>query len=366
MKPSPFDPYLAQRRHVWRNRLTRWRQAPGETVFHAAIISVLAIMTLLVLAGRRDLAEGLLALTRAAPWAWLLAWGGLMAMQLRLRLLHWQARDADGWLSVQPVAARVRACERGRVVLRGVWPHALAGVLLFGLMALPWTAWFWLVLMLALASAAAVLWAKGVPLHAVRPTKPQNDETPATARRRTGHGRLWRWQAREALAGFGPRALRHGLWMLLLIPVGASALAAAIALATGLALAAYLAAWQRSLDVLVQAERWLGAQPAPARFWLSGLLVPLALAAVGASATGSALAALGAVRVAPWIGFALFALALLQALCTLAMRRTSPRIAPIFTLHVALLGATWQAFAPLVALLWLAMCLRLLFRGLRS
>ena len=364
MTPSPFDPYLAQRRYLWRNRLARWRQAPGETVFHAAIVSALAIMALFFLAGRRDLSEGLLALTRASPGAWLLAWGGLIAMQLRLRLHHWQARDAGGWLAAQPIAVRVQARERGRVVLCGIWPHALAGALLFGLMALPWAAWLWLVLMLALASVAGVLWAKGFPLHAVSPMKPQTDDTRA-APRHPAHGRLWRWQAREALAGFGPRALRHGLWMLLLIPVGASALAAGIALATGLSLAAYLAAWQRSLGVLLHAERWLGAQPASARFWCSGLLVPVAQAAGGASATGLALAASGAVHVAPWVGFSLFALALLQALCTLAMRRTPSRIALAFTLQVTLLGALWQMFAPLVALLWLALCLRLLFRGLR-
>src|SRR5690606_13619330 len=118
-------------------------------------------------------------------------------------------------------------------------------------------------------------------------------------------------------------------------------------------------------EVLVQAERWLGAQPSRARFWLSGLIVPMALALFGAGVTGSALAALGAARVAPWIGFVLFALAMLQVLCVLAWRRTPARIALDFALHVALLGALWQAFAPLLVPLWLAMCLRLLFRGIR-
>ncbi len=368
MLPLPFDPYLAERRCLWRNRFARWRRAPGETAFHAAIwlaLAMLAGVAAVSLAGRRDLADALLALTRSTPWAWLLAWGSLIAMQARTCLLGWQGRDAAGWLAAQPVAARVRTRERGRVLLRCVWPHAAGGALLFGFLRLPWAAWGWLALMLAVAAMAGAIWARRSRSHGARETHAQGRHATSQARRNEGHGRLWRWQMLEALAGIGPRALRHGLWMLLLIPVGASALAAALALATGLALAAFFTAWRRCLDVLAQAERWLGAQPSPSRFWLSGLIVPMALAALGASATGFALAALGAAHIAAWIGFALFALAMLQALCALASRRTPARIALAFALHVALLGAAWQAFAPLLVPLWLAMCARLLYRGLR-
>lgn len=366
MMPAAFDPYLTQRRYQWRNRLARWRQARGETAFHAAIWLALAVllgMGVSSLSGRRDLADGLLALVRSAPSAWLMAWGGLIAMQLRLCLLDWQNRDDSGWLAVQPVASRMRARERMRVVLRCVFPHAFGGVVLCGFLRLPWVAWGWLVLMLVIASVAGVVWARRNHAQATHVIRPRSGHV--HARGAEGRGCLWRWQIREALTGIGPRSLRHGLWMLLLIPVGASAIAAAVALMTGLMLAAYFAAWRRCLGVLVQAERWLGAQPIRSRFWLSGLILPMVLAALGASATGFALAALGAAHVAVWIGLALFALAMLQALCALALRRTPSRIALAFALHLAVLGAAWQAFAPLIAPLWLAMCVHLLYRGLR-
>lgn len=369
MTGYPFDPYAFQRTCLWRNRMARWRQAPGETAFHAAIWLALTFMlgaAAVSLAARRDLADGLLALTRPAPWAWLLAWGGLIAMRVRERERERERRDAAGWLAVQPVAARVRARERMRAVLAGAWPHALAGALLFGFLRLPREAWGWLALMLVAASAAGAAWARWRRPSADRAARTEAASAAGRSRHFAGRGCLWRWQAREALAGIGPRALRHGLWMLLLIPVGASALGAALALASGLLLAAYLTAWRRGLAVLLEAERWLGAQPARARFWLSGLIVPLALALLGAGVAGFALAALGAVRTAPWIGAALFAVAMLHGLCALALRRTPGRIAPALVLRLTVLGAAWQAFAPLLAPLWLAMCLRLLHRGTRA
>ncbi|MEB2315061.1 MAG: hypothetical protein OZ919_03100 [Xanthomonadaceae bacterium] len=369
MHAHPFDPYVAQRRSLWRNRVARWRQVPAESAFHAAIWLALAALSgaaAAALAGRRDLADAILALIQAAPWAWLLAWGGLIAMRVRLRLGDWEIRDAHGWLGAQPVAARVRRRERGRVVLGCIAPHALAGALLFAFLRLPWAAWGWLGLMLVIAPAAGVAWARRRRPCAERATRAGAGDAAGALRHFPGRGCLWRWQIREALAGIGPRALRHGLWMLLLIPVGASALGAALALASGLLLAAYLTAWRRGLAVLLEAERWLGAQPARARFWLSGLIVPLALALLGAGVAGFALAALGAVRTAPWIGAALFAVAMLHGLCALALRRTPGRIAPALVLHLTVLGAAWQAFAPLLAPLWLAMCLRLLHRGTRA
>ena len=371
-KPAPvyastFDPYLAQRRCRWRNRRARWRQAPGETAFHAAVwLALIAMMgsAAVALDARRDLAEDIVVLVHKQPWAWMLAWGGLIAMQVRRGLRFWQAHDAAGWLAAQPVAARVRARERWRVAWRCVWPHGLGGMVLFGFLRLAWPAWGGLVFMLAMAAIAGALWARRGRVHAADGARHRNDHLVAQCD--VGRGCLWRWQRRAALAGIGPHALRHGLWMLLLIPVGASAFAAAVALASGLALAAFLSAWRRCLAVLVQAEGWLGAQPSPARFWMSGMLVPMAMAAFAAGIAGAGLGALGAARVAPWIGLALFALALLQALCTLAWRRTPARIALASTLHLVLLAAAWQGFAPLVLPLWLAMCLRLLRRGVRA
>lgn len=368
MRSHLFDPYLAHRRCLWRNRLARWRQAPGEAAFHAMIwlaLAVLSGMAVAALAARRELARDILALTQAAPWAWLLAWGGLIAMRVRLRLRDWERRDAAGWLGAQPVAPRVRQCERGRVVLGCIVADALAGALLFAFLRLPWTAWGWLILMLVAASAAGVVWAQWRRPGTERATGADVGNAALSLRCFVGRGGLWRWQMREVLSGIGPRPLRHGLWMLLLIPAGTGASAAALALAAGLALAAYLSAWRRGLGVLVQAERWLGAQPARARFWLSGLRVPLALAVPGAATTGLALAALGAGHVAPWVALVLLALAMLQASCTLALRRTPARIPLAFTVHLALIGAAWQAFPPVLAPLWLAMCLRLVHRGIR-
>lgn len=367
MRALPFNPYLAQRRCLWRNRVSYWRQAPGEATFHAVIWLALAAMlgTAAVSLSSRELAEAALALIRSAPLAWLSGWEALLAMQVRSRLHDWQRRDAFGWLAAQPVTAGVRRRERQRVVLNCVVWHALGGALLLLFLRAPWVVWGWLALGLTGASVAGAFWAMRDRSAAGRAAQMQVDDHRESSRHFAGPGCLWRWQVREALAGISPRALRHGLWMLLLIPVGAGTFAAGLALAIGLVLAACLAAWRRSLEVLVQAERWLGTQPARAGFWWSGLGLPLALAALGAVAVGFAVAVLGAERVAPWIGFALFALAMLQALCALALRRTPGRIALAFALHLALLGAVWQTFPPLLVPLWLGVCLRLVRRGMR-
>ena len=369
MHALPFDPYLAQRRYLWRNRLAHWRQAPGETAFHTAMWLALATLVgiaMSALDARRDLAEGALALARTTPLPWLAAWGGMLAMQVRRGLLDWQGRDAAGWLAAQPVAVRMRRRQRLRIALWHLLPHALGGALLLGFLRAPWAMYGAVALMLAVACAADSAWAWRGRTCARR--APRTDARPPVvpARCLSGSGRLWRWQARAAFAGIGPRALRHGLWMLLLIPVGSGAFAALLALAAGLALAASLAAWRRALAALAQAERWLGAQPTRPRFWIAGLVLPAAMAATGAVVVACALALLGAAQVAAWVGAALFALALLEALCALALRRSPGRIALAFALRAAFLAAIGQTLMPLLVPAWLAICARLLQRGLRS
>ncbi|MCX7561976.1 hypothetical protein OS176_00220 [Xanthomonadaceae bacterium XH05] len=366
MKHPHFNPYFALRRFAWRNRIARWRHAPGETLFHAAIWSALLMLAgfaLHALSARRDLADALFALMQSAPWAWLLAWGGLIAMQVRLSSQDWQQRDARGWLATLPVAARMRAREHLRRLLCTATPHWIAAIWLAVYLRLPWEARGWLAVMLAMATATGALWSRRQRKQATRQRPKSRAFADVPLPSQAGRGCLWRWQVRASLVGFGPRALRQGLWMLLLIPVGTSAFAAAMALAAGLALAASIAAWRHCLDVLVQAERWLGPQPSPPRFWLYGMVVPMTLASTGAAATGLTLAALGAARMAPWLALALVALALLQVACALAWRRTPSRTVLSTTLHVTLLGAAWQAFPPLAAVLWVLMCLRLLKRG---
>jgi hypothetical protein len=216
-------------------------------------------------------------------------------------------------------------------------------------------------LALLLAGVFAALWA-----HRSRHT-PQHAHPHAALPRwqDTGRGRLWRWQKIEAGAGFSPRVLARGGWILLLIPVGASAIAAGVSTVAGLCIAAGISAWRRSLDVLLQAQNWLWTQPLRLRFWLSGVLFPAALALVAALVLGLALACLGAARVAPWIGPGVFAVALLQIACVLAERRQPQRVPMVGTIHLLLLAATAQVALPLLPLVWLAQCLWLLRRAAR-
>lgn len=362
--PNPtLDPWQLQRHAIWHNRVQQWRQAPGETAFHALAWLALGIMliALLPLAARSSVIDLLRGTMLAQPLPWMLGATALLALHAASRLTAWERQQRIHWCFAQPVAERVRRHERWRVLGLALLPHALAGILLLCVLRLPAVAHGLLMLALLLAGVFAALWA-----HRSRRT-PQHAHPHAALPRwqDTGRGRLWRWQKIEAGAGFSPRVLARGGWILLLIPIGASAIAAGVSTVAGLCIAAGISAWRRSLDVLLQAQNWLWTQPLRLRFWLGGALFPTTLALLAALVLGSALAGLGATRVAHWIGLGLLALALLQIACVLAERRRPHRVALLGTLHLLLLGATAQVAMPLLPLVWLGLCLWLLRRAAR-
>lgn len=358
---SEINPWRLQRRAIWHNRLQQWRRAPGETAFNAMAWLALAavVIALLTLAGRSSVMDVLRGSMLAQPLPWMLGTAALLSLHAASRLTACDQQQRQHWCFAQPVAVSARQHERWRVLALALLPHTVAGLLLAWLLRLPPLGYALLMLTVLLAAACAWLWtrrARHAPRHA-------GNHASLPHWQDAGPGHLWRWQKIEASAGFSPRVLARGGWILLLIPVGVSAIAAGVSTVVGLCIAAGASAWRRSLSVMFQAQTWLCAQPLRLRFWLGGALFPAALALVAALVLGLALSGLGAARVAPWIGLGVFAVALLQIACVLAERRQPQRVAMVGTIHLLLLAATAQVTLPLLPLVWLAQCLWLLRRA---
>lgn len=344
---ADFDPHSAVRALLWRNRLMGWRARPGEAAFLGAALGLAALLLGALLLSQRDnLAAALGVLSDQGPLAGLLALA-LLAGSAHYRQRRRQRRQwARDWLAAQPVSSPVRRRRRWRdAALHWALQAALTGIVLL-LAGLPAS----LPPALAALLAGALVGQLAADVERRPKVRRKLRETPFVQR---GAGRPWRWQLIELSAALAPRRLaillalatvlvpRGGLWMIL------PALILLMVLAT-------LAGWQRSVGVIVQAQRWLAEQPLPARRWLPRLgVVPLGL--LGASCALAALACVLAdhATLAWLLLLPTFALALLHLACVMAHRTQPRRIALAMLIHASVLLAVAQAL-PLLALpLWL-------------
>lgn len=354
----PFDPYAAQARAEWRNRLAGWRAAPGESAFHGtAVLLALGLGGWLLLAGwasARAALHGLLTQPMLAGALWLVLVG---SDQWRLRRQQRQAWSED-WLAAQPIAPAQRRWRRwnealGRLL--ALWLPAAVALLLADRTdaVLPLS-------VLALAAVAAGHWLadRRGPLQTAR--TPRYSMLDAA-----GRGTLWRWQWIVAGRALTPGALAACLPVLLLIPRGpALLLAVAIGLVVVLATAS---AWLRMVALIVTAQAWLDEQPLRPGDWLpAALWLPLLLLA-GALALAALLLWLGGAPGLLLLGLPLLgALALLHLAATVAGRRRPRRIPLLSALQQLLLLAGLQVAAPLLPIQWALQFGWLLRRGWRG
>jgi hypothetical protein len=353
-----FDPYAAQARAQWRNRVAGWRAAPGETAFHAgALLLALGLAGWLLLASWPSLRAALHALL-ANPALASLLWLVAVALDQHTLRRAQRQRWASDWLSAQPISPVQRRRRR--------WNEAFSRLLTLGLPAL-----FVLLLvdrseallpaaLLALLGTATGHWLADHPprLAAVRQRR-------YSMLQASGRGSLWRWQWIVAGRALTPRALAACLPVMLLIPRGpALLLGVAIVMLMVLATAS---AWLRMVALIVEAQRWLEVQPLRGRDWLpAALWLPLAL--LGAAlATAAAAMVLGGASSTLLLALPLLgALALLHLGAVLAERHRPRRIVMLSAAQQLLLLAGLQAAPPLLPLLFLLQLGWLLRRGWRA
>ena len=352
------DPYAAQARARWRNRVDGWRAAPGETAFHAgALLLALCLAGWLLLASwpsLRTALHTLLANPALAGLLWLVA----VALDQHTLRRAQQQRWASDWLAAQPISPAQRRRRRWNEafsrLLALCLPVVVALLLAERAEALLPAA------LLALLGAAAGHWlADHLPrLPAVRQRR-------YSMLQASGRGSLWRWQWIVAGRALTPRALAACLPVMLLIPRGpALLLGVAIVVVMTLATAA---AWLRMVALIVEAQRWLDTQPLRGGDWLpAALWLPLAL--LGAAlVTAAAAMALGGASPTLLLALPLLgALALLHLAAVLAERRRPRRIVVLSAAQQLLLLAGLQAAPPLLPLLFLLQLGWLLRRGWRA
>lgn len=359
-----FDPFRAQARLLWHNRVARWRANAAETAFHATALGALAAFVAWQVPGqiaRLDVAAQL----RGIVQQWPMAAAAVLLAVLLLRQARIAAEDAasarSGWLAVQPLPA---AMLRQRAWRRHATEAALQLVVLLGALGSSGIGGRALAVAVALVPLAATL----APWLPVRGTH----RAAATLRQRSavadvGAGRLWRWQTIEAGVAFRARTLAGGVLLLLLVPMGSGPIVVGVMLVCGLVVAWLLGAWRRSLGVVVAAQAWLAPQPLRASALLRGTAgVPAAVLGLAMLAAGLLFVALGTPRLA-WIACSvLFAGGTLQAACVAASRRTPRRITVLVALHVVLLLAILQAMPPLALPAWLLQTGWLLRKAMRT
>jgi hypothetical protein len=365
VRPTPFDPWQAQWRCEWGNRLAALRAAPAQPVFHAlALLALAAVLLPATLDAIRDFGEP--ARAALARWPWAIAVGLLAACAAQQANARRRERDerAHGWLSAQPVAA---AAWR-----RGAWRRAAT---IAALQAGIFVSVTWLLVLGTTPKLAAF----GLPLLAMLPeamrapalaTPRRSHAHPTRAVARPGAGRIWRWQLAQAQDILGPR--RASLLLTVLVVLALMPLNTGLSIllsSAGAALTLLLlgGAWQRSLEVLPAAQRWLQAQPfRPAQLLRDWVRVPLAILALAVAAVAVPLSVVGAVRLLLPIVLLLVALALLH-LGVVAAERARPRRIPLqVLLHVGAFVGVLQAFPPAVLPLWVGQVAWLARRSLRQ
>lgn len=343
----PFDPFRAQARLLWHNRVARWRANAAETAFHGAALTVLAGF-LAWQVTRLDIASRL----RDVVQQWPMSVAALLFAALLLRQARIASDEAalarSSWLALQPLPATM--------LRRRAWRrHAIEAMLQLAVVLVA-------VVASGIDSRAMAVASLLVMLAAVlAPTLPLRGARIATTNLRqrsavpdAGVGRLWRWQKIETGIAFRARTLAGGIFLLLLVPMGSGPIVVGVMLVCGLVTAWLLGAWRCSLGVVVSAQAWLAPQPLRARDLLRGTVaVPAVVLGIAMACVVVLFVALGTPRLAVFASLALFALGTLQAACVAASRRAPRRIPILFVLHLVLLLACVQAMPPLVLPMWL-------------
>lgn len=364
MAATTFDPFRAQWRAHWHNRVARWRANVGETAFHGAALFALAGVLLWplgrVVAGD---AAGPQLQALIARWPLAMLGGVLVASLLRQRHVLGVERGLQTrhWLATQPLPPSLLQMRRRRRQWREALVHAVTAGAVLLIAGAPWT-WFAAPAVAVLAAMLLAAWLPS-PEH----VRPAIDTRLRPARIDRGVGRLWRWQAIDLGIAFRARSLAGGFLLMLLVPMGSGPLAIGSVLACGLSLAWLLTAWRRSMAVLPAAQAWLGVQPLRAASLLRDTAaVPALVLLLACLLVMGGFLLLGTPGLGGAIALGVVTLAGLDAGSVAASRHRPRRAGLLFAVHAALLVGVLQALPMAAPLLWCAQLAWLARRALRA
>jgi len=358
---ASFDPYRAERRLLWRNRLQRWRAHPAETVFHAVgWLAVAALLLTLLIAQRDALGAAITSLLQTWPRLLLALLLFLIVLDQRRARQRQRAAEASDWFNAQPISAALRRQHRWRA---GAWRTAITLVAFTLLAQLGEIAPLHIALLSPLIVLVALLG------NVLGERMLLGGSSTSRAHRLSvlpinGRGSLMRWQAIEAGAALAPKALAPLLLVILLVPRGPVQMVAVALLLLCIALA--INGWRRAVQVIVMATHWLHAEPIRRRqlvlrclplptltlMTASGCVLLLAWAS-GQTLLGGMLAAVFAVTGLLWLG-------------VVASAPHATRRHPLhFALQLVMLVAALQSLPPLAPLVFCAQLLLFAYRILR-
>ena len=361
MAAISYDPFRAQARLAWRNRVQRWQRERGQAVFHAAALAALfALLAIPAWQSRAGWGAALASLLRQWPMALLLCATVAMTWSQVATLSALRANARREWLSALPVPPALHRRRRRDAMLRvAAWQAALG---LLVLLAAKARAPLFVAFVAAVAGAMLV----AVPLSRVATRRHRRRAQFGSPVADRGAGRLWRWQRVACGVALRGRTVSLGAFALLAAPMDSGLGVTAVLGVSGIALALLAGAWRRSLGVLPQAQAWLAAQPLPPpRLLRATCAVPAFVLACAIGAIAGVVLALGATRLALLFAAALIALGGLHYAATAAERARPRRIALLFLVHAMLLLGLVQSF-PLAALpLWMVQMAMLMRRARR-
>jgi hypothetical protein len=347
MATVSFDPFRAQQRLQWRNRIATWRADSTQSGVHAAALGALAsLLAWPAWQGLQGVEPAAQLALQHWPSALALVAGFGLAWQQAGMLARTRQRDARDWLQAQPVAEALRRRRERDRRMRLALLQAGAGAMPLLAIDAARAASAWIVL----AAVAAIV----APRLVRRPSQRGIPRTALRARVASrGAGRLWRWQLIETAVALRGQRVAPGLWALLLIPMGSGVPVVLAVAAAGVVLALLSTAWSRSLGVLPQAQHWLAPQPLRGAALLHATLaVPGTILALACALVAGVLFELGTPRVAVFAVFALASLGALHFAACAAERARPRRIALRFALHAALWLAALQTLPPLLIASW--------------
>lgn len=376
-----LDPFRAQSRLAWRNRLARWRREGAQTGVHAAALGGLAVLLGVPAWQARATWGGAIAdALRQWPGATLAAATLVMATSFAATLRGLRTSARGDWLAALPVAPRLRSRRLRDAAMREASGFAALGTMLLvaAHASMPAFASF----ALALAAAMSLAWLatrSRFPMHAHSPAvhliergvfgSPKQElhgRFSASLVIDRGAGRLWRWQKLACGVALRGRTLAWGGLAWLAVPMGSGLGTVMTVGVAGLLLALMTGAWRRTLGVLPQAQAWLAPQPlAPARLLSGTAAVPMLVLAIAVASASGVLFALGTSALALFAALGMIASGVLQ-FGAVAAERAHPKRAPlVFLVHAVLLLGVLQAFPVAAMPLWAMQVTMLLRQALR-